>query len=244
VAFPVAMLRSDPLSGLSTAERAWCFRARQLAEGLTFIAEFNSERLKAAEKKLRQLAAYPKEAERLPEILAYYGIRFVVVEPLPGTKIDGAAFWIDESPVIAVSARWDRIDAFWFTVMHEFMHIKNMDAYSVDVNLVIDTENGITIAVSDDAAEERANAQAANSLVPSNELQSFIARTSPYYASTKIIQFANLIKMHPGIIVGQLQHRGELRYSSHRDFLVKVRKYVVDTAVTDGWGRSLSPSAF
>jgi HTH-type transcriptional regulator/antitoxin HigA len=119
-----------------------------------------------------------------------------------------------------------------------------MDAYSVDVNLVIDTDNGITIAVSDDAAEQRANSQAANALVPSNELQSFIARTSPYYASTKIIQFANLIKMHPGIIVGQLQHRGELRYSSHRDFLVKVRKYVVDTAVTDGWGRSLSPSAF
>lgn len=50
-----------------------------------------------------------------------------------------------------------RIDAFWFTVMHEFMHIKNMDSYSVDVNLVIDSEHGITIAVSDDAAEQRAN---------------------------------------------------------------------------------------
>jgi len=244
VAFPVAMLKSDPLSGLTTSERAWCFRARQLAEALTFIAEFDRSRLKAAEKKLRQLAAYPKEAERLPEILAYYGIRFVVVEPLPGAKIDGAAFWIDDSPVIAISARWDRIDTFWFTVMHEFMHIKNMDAYSVDVNLVVDSDNGITITASCDAAEELANAQAADALVPADELQSFIARTSPYYASTKIIQFANRIKMHPGIIIGQLQHRGELRYSSHRGFLVKVRKYIVETAVTDGWGRSLSPSAF
>ena len=244
IAFPVAMLKSDPLSGLSIAERAWCFRARHLAEALTFVAEFDRSRMNSAEKKLRQLAAYPKETERLSEMLAYYGIRFVVIEPLPGTKIDGAAFWIDDSPVIAVSARWDRIDAFWFTVMHEFMHIKNMDAYSVDVNLVIDSENGITIAVSDNASEERANTQAANALVPTDELQSFIARTSPYYASTRIIQFANMIKMHPGVIVGQLQFRGELRYSSHRDFLVKVRKYVVDTAVTDGWGRSLSPSTF
>src|SRR5262249_44679603 len=118
IAFPVAMLKSEPLAGLSTTERAWCFRARQLAEAQTFIAVFDRSRLNAAEKKLRQLAAYPKEAEKLPETLAYYGIRFVIIEPLPGAKVDGAVFWIDDAPVIAVSARWDRIDAFWFTVMH------------------------------------------------------------------------------------------------------------------------------
>lgn len=244
LAFPVAMLKSDPLADLNPAEQAWCFRARQLAEGLAFVAEFSPARLPAAQKKLRQLAAYPKEAERLPEILAYFGIRFVVVEPLPGARVDGAAFWINDAPVIAVSARWDRIDAFWFTVMHEFMHIKNGDALSCDVNLVADGDNGMSITATDNDAEGRANSQAADALVPVAELQSFIQRTSPFYATAKIVQFANRIKMHPGIIVGQLQHRGELRYSSHRDFLVRVRKFVVETAVTDGWGRTLSPSVF
>ena len=166
----------------------------------------------------------------------------MVVEPLQGAKIDGAAFWIGDSPVIAVSARWDRIDAFWFTVMHEFMHIKNRDVYSVDVNLVSDGDTGIAIATFDDEAEQRANAHAADVLVPKAELESFIKRTSPLYAAPRIVQFAHRIKMHPGIIVGQLQHRGELRYSSHRTFLSKIRRYVVETALTDGWGHSIGPS--
>lgn len=240
VAFPAATLRSNPLTDLNAAERAWCFQARRRAEALVHVAPYDDGRFDAAEKKLRLLAAYPKEIERLSEILAYYGIRFVVVEPLPGAKIDGAAFWIDGSPCIAVSARWDRIDAFWFTIMHEFMHIKNRDASSIDVNLIQEGDNGIAIRVSDDECEQRTNAQAANALVPTGELDSFIKRTSPLYSAQRIVQFAHRIKMHPGIIVGQLQHRGELRYSSHRDFLVKIRKYLVETALTDGWGQSPS----
>lgn len=242
IGFRVATLRGDPARELSPPEKAWCFRARQLAGALAYVAPFDPSRLPAAEKKLRQLAAYPKEIERLSEMLAYYGIRFVVIEPLPGAKIDGAAFWLGESPAIAVSARWDRIDAFWFTVMHEFMHIWNHDASSVDVNLLVEGENGIAIKVSEDAAEQRANQRAAEALIPATELESFVRRSSPLYAATRIIQFAHRIKMHPGIVVGQLQHRGELRYSAHRDFLVKIRKYVVETALTDGWGRSIGPS--
>ena len=65
--------------------------------------------------------------------IADYGIRFIVVEPLPGIKVDGVALWLDnESPVIGVSVRFDRIDAFWFTLMHEFSHIYHGDALSFD----------------------------------------------------------------------------------------------------------------
>jgi HTH-type transcriptional regulator/antitoxin HigA len=49
------------------------------------------------------------------------------------------------------------------------------------------------------------------------------------------------VKMHPGIIVGQLQHRGEIGYSAHRDLLAKVRAIVTETSLTDGWGRTISP---
>jgi HTH-type transcriptional regulator/antitoxin HigA len=241
VTFNLSTLKSNPLEDLNPAEKAWCFRARQMAERCAHVAVFDASRLAAAEKKLRQLAAYPKEIERLAEMLAYYGIRFAVIEPLPGAKIDGAAFWIGDSPAIAISARWDRIDAFWFTVMHEFMHIKHGDAVSFDVDLVEDAgDHGIAIRTSDDDAERRANADAADALVPAGELESFIKRSSPRYSATRIVQFANRIKMHPGIIVGQLQHRRELRYSTHRDFLVKVRRIITDAALTDGWGHSVS----
>ena len=240
--FRVATKRSEASVIPSPSGRAWICRARQLAESVVYVADFDPTRMTAAQKKLRQLAAYPKETERLFEIMAYFGIRFVVVEPLPGAKIDGAAFWVNGSPAIAVSARWDRIDAFWFTVMHEFMHVKNGDSSSLDVNLVHDGANGMTLSESEDDEERRANTGAAEALIPKAELDSFIGRTSPLYSSTRIVQFAHRIKMHPGVIVGQLQHRGELRYSAHRSFLVKIRKYLVDTALTDGWGRSLGPS--
>jgi HTH-type transcriptional regulator/antitoxin HigA len=234
--FPVATHRSDPLSGLNSAEKAWCFRARQLARAV-HVAEFSAARMPAALKKLRQIAAFPKEARRLPETLAYYGIRFVVVEPIPNAKIDGASFWVDENPVIAVSVRWDRIDAFWFVVFHEFFHIHNNDVFSVDVNLVREEEKGlITVSVASEAAEKAASDQAADALVPKDELESFIQRISPLFSATKIIQFANRVQMHPGVIVGQLQHRRQIGYSSHRDFLVKVRGVVTETALTDGWG--------
>jgi HTH-type transcriptional regulator/antitoxin HigA len=234
--FAVATLRRDASEPLSASERAWCLKARQMAIKMPFVAPFNEKRLATAERKLRQVAAYEQEASRVAELLAYFGIRFVIVEPLPGAKIDGAAFWIGDSPVIAVSLRLDRIDAFWFTVFHEFMHIKYGDAYSVDVGLVDEGEHGLTIATANSEAEDRANKEAAGALVPQHDLETFIATTRPRYSATAIVQFAHLIKMHPGVIVGQLQHRGELSYSSHRGFLVRVRRMVTDHAATDGWG--------
>jgi HTH-type transcriptional regulator/antitoxin HigA len=155
--------------------------------------------MNAAEKKLRQLAAFPKEVQHLSQMLAYYGIRFVIIEPLPGARIDGAAFWLDDcSPVIAVSARWDRIDAFWFTVIHEFMHIKNGDGASFDVNLLTEADKGlVTVVQPDDETERLANERAAELLVPRAELDGFIHRVSPLYAATRIIQFAHRIRIHP-----------------------------------------------
>ncbi len=240
VAFPVATFRTETLPYLNPPEKAWCFRARTMAIALP-VPTFRPDRLNEAERELRKLAAYPKEARHLTELLAGYGIRFVVVEPLPGAKIDGAAFWLnDASPSIALSLRFDRIDAFWFTLMHEFAHIKHGDALSVDRDL-IDGTIGIAVMLVEDEAEQKANEAASNSLVPSRELDSFISRVGPLYSKERIIQFAHKMKIHPGIIVGQLQHRNELSYASNREMLAKVRAAVIETALTDGWNRSITP---
>jgi len=237
---PIATYRTEKLPYLNPAEKAWCFRARKMASVLP-VPAFRPDRLGQAEKELRKLAAYPKEARHLTELLASYGIRFVVVEPLPGVKIDGAAFWLDaQSPVIAVSLRFDRIDAFWFTLMHEFAHIKHGDALSVDTDL-IDGTVGIAVMLVQDGAEKRASEAATDSLLPSQELQSFISRVGPLYSKERIIQFAHKMKIHPGIIVGQLQHRNEIGFAANREMLAKVRSAVIETALTDGWNRSITP---
>lgn len=124
--------------------------------------------------------------------------------------------------------------------MHEFAHIKHGDALSVDRDL-IDGTIGIAVMLVEDEVEQKANEAASNSLVPSRELDSFISRVGPLYSKERIIQFAHKMKIHPGIIVGQLQHRNELSFGSNREMLVKVRSAVIETALTDGWNRSITP---
>jgi HTH-type transcriptional regulator/antitoxin HigA len=233
--------RTSKFAILTTSERAWCYRARYLAKSL-IVGNFSDNKAEAAESKLRRLAAYPKEARHIPKVLSEYGIRFVVVEPIPNVKIDGATFWVDDSPAIAMTVRHDRIDGFWFTLMHELAHVKNKDG-SVDVDLV-DGVKGVTVSSQEDETEQRANEQAAASLIPPGEIQSFIRRVGPFYAKERIVQFANKIKIHPGIIVGQLHHRNEIGYSALREMLVKIRGIVTSTALTDGWNQTFTPETF
>jgi len=130
-----AMRKSSPSTDLSPSQTAWCFRARHVAKSLP-IGGFDEKRMGAMKRDLRILAAYPAEAQRIPTIMRENGIRFVVVEHLAGSKVDGAAFWLDEqSPTIAVSLRLDRMDNFWFTLMHECAHIDHHDAISIDAEM-------------------------------------------------------------------------------------------------------------
>jgi HTH-type transcriptional regulator / antitoxin HigA len=234
VRLQIAARRALTLTYLNPAEKAWCFRAKQLARMLP-IRPFNVEMLSSTEERLRQLAASPKECRHISKVLASAGIKFVVIEPLPGSQIDGATLWMESNPVIAVSLRHDRIDGFWFTLMHEFAHVVNGDA-SVDVDL-FDGVRGVAVRLVEDDAEHRANEQSAGSLVPKAELDSFIRRVGPLYPRERVIQFANKVKIHPGIIVGQLQYRKEIGYSALRPFLVKVRDNVTSTSLTDGWNQ-------
>lgn len=234
----VATRRSNAVGArLSPIQRAWCFRAKELGKGLQVGPyKWDDDGMRRLRMRLRELAAFTKEARHLPNLLAENGIRFVVVEPLSGAKIDGATFWIDEqSPVMAVSVRYDRIDNFWFTVMHEFSHVKNGDSFSLDVDLEGDDQVG-TEPAEMVACEQRANIEASGFLIGKSDLDSFISRVAPLFSKERIIQFAHAIKIHPGIIVGQLRHRGELHPAANRELVAKIRDVITEAALTDGWG--------
>lgn len=211
---------------LNNAERAWIRRAKQLAQ-VCPAEEFNDEDLPSLEAALRRLAAKSQAVQRVPALLAKYGIRFVIVEPLPRVKIDGAAFWLSEqTPVITMSVRFDNIGSFWFTLMHELFHIKHKDAFSFD---------DLQSSPSDDA-EIRASVEAADALVPHEKLERFITMYAPRFSEASINNFATQIQIHPGIIVGQLQHRRQIGYNQHHRLMVRIREMVTELAFTDGWG--------
>jgi HTH-type transcriptional regulator/antitoxin HigA len=92
--------------------------------------------------------------------------------------------------------------------------------------------------------EERiVNALATETLVPKSEMDDFIARVGPLFYTIKIRNFASRIHVHPGIVVGQLQHRGKLDWSQNRELLAKVRQFVFGAALTDGWSRAVPITA-
>jgi HTH-type transcriptional regulator / antitoxin HigA len=235
-AFPVFAARTaTPYSELTISQRTWLFRARHLAELVKVKHSFSDERLKQALVDLRGLLRTPEQTRDVPHILAEAGIRFLVLEPLPQSRIDGACFWLDDkAPVIVVSLRYDRIDWFWHTVAHEVGHVRNRDVVNVDTDLMEERAR-----LPEDARplfEREVDAFATDLLVPHKELIGFIARVRPLYSKQKIIGFAGRLGVHPGIIVGQLQFRGEIPWGHSREMLARVRQFVTETALTDGWG--------
>jgi HTH-type transcriptional regulator / antitoxin HigA len=227
--FEASFKRTIKEAELNRAERAWIARARQLA-GFCPAASFNERSIDNLQKDLRRFAAKSQAVHRVPELLAKYGIRFVVVEPLKNVKIDGAAFWLDiKSPVVAMSLRYDNIGNFWFALKHEVDHIKHKDRFSFD-----DLEQGPT-----DEIEKRANENAADIRVPRHELEACMNAYSPRYSEARINNLATRLQIHPGIIVGQLQHRNEITFAAFKKMMTKVRHLATAIAYTDGWGQPI-----
>ena len=225
--------KTDGVAPLTSPQRAWAFCAWKMARSVP-AKPFTEKRFQDGLAKLKVLAAWPEETRHVPTILGDMGIRLVIVEPLPRSKIDGVAIRPPgEAPIIALSMRHDRIDNFWHTLGHELSHIRHQDAVHVDENLVGDQQLS---PAEQNEIECRANWEAATMWVSESDLNDFILRVSPLYSRKKINGFASRIKVHPGIIVGQLQHRGEISYGSHRPTLVKVRNIVTSSTLTDGWG--------
>lgn len=215
---------------------AWLKRAEQVAKTVR-VSKFSAQALRAAIPDLRACMEYKEGIENVSAILAKTGVRLVIVEHLPSSKMDGACFWIEGvSPVIALSLRFDRVDNFWFNLFHEMDHILNGEGKDDPIYETIDQHaDGLP------PNEVRANEAAANYCIPHDEMNGFIARVNPLFSKQAVIGFAARMRIHPGIVVGQLQGRKPplIPYSYHREMLEKIKPLVTATVVTDGFGNRL-----
>jgi len=217
---------------LNPRQIAWLYRVKQIAESVQ-IKNFSKPSLKKSISLLKSIREMPEEIHSIPSILEETGVRFVIVEPLPSSKIDGVCFWIDNSPAIGLSLRYDRIDNFWFVLRHELEHVLNGDGKD---SAIIDSE--IMKGQGDESLppEERAaNAAAAEFCVPETELNDFMARKGPIFSRKQVLLFAKRLQVHPGLVVGQLQWRLQ-RFDLFRNMLVPIRGIITASAATDGYG--------
>lgn len=225
--------KTDVAMDVTPLQLAWLFRVRSMA-AQQVVPIYSRQKLVEAVEKLKTLLLAPEEARHAPRILAEAGVRLVFVEPIAGSRIDGACFWLaEDKPVIGMTLRYDRIDNFWFVLRHELEHILQGDGQS-EGGPIIDSDVGAeTEEISD--CEIRANLAGSNFCVPTDQLENFVARVQPYFSEQKVLAFAQRINVHPGLVVGQLQRKLN-RHDFLRKHQVKVRTCVIPSADADGWG--------
>ena len=232
---PHATKKTETFAPVTPAQLAWVYRVKEIASEM-LVAKYSPSAVRNAVENLKNLLSAPEEARKVPRILAECGIRYVIVETLSTAKIDGVCFWLnDSSPVIGMSLRFDRIDNFWFVLRHEIEHVLQQHGKTA-IMLDVELEGEQAGTGANISEEERiANEAAANFCVPTNKIDSFIARKSPFFKERDILGLAGTLKIHPGLIAGQLQHKTG-RYDRFRQYLEKIRFSVAPSAMVDGWG--------
>lgn len=170
-------------------------------------------------KELAQLSWFDRGPALVQQFLAKYGIVFVIEPRLPNTLIDGAALLTERgTPVVSLTLRYDRVDYFWYTLLHEVIHAWE-HVTSAEEAYIDRVENMGSI----DVAEKEANRLARDTLIPRAVWKRSQAFLSPTRES--IQELANSLHVHPAIVVGRLQFETG-KYVAFRDLLGqgKVRK--------------------
>lgn len=217
---------------------AWLYRVRKIAKTIE-ARKYSETELRKCLPKIRRHMLDPEDFSRIPHILLETGVRFVLVEQFPGSKIDGVCVWLDGEPVIGMTTRLDRLDNFCFVLRHEIEHVLRGDGQSAQFSPVDEFTYDIDTDSDARPPEERiANAEAAEFCVSQDQLKSFIARKSPFISEKDVLGFAARMEIHPAVIVGQIQNRTK-KFAWLRKFQTSARKHLLDWAFVDGWGQTL-----
>ncbi len=212
---------------------AWLFRVKRIAEEM-LSPSYDKQKFMDAIKAFEGLRGKPEDVRYVPQLLEKAGVRFVVVEGIANSTIDGVCLWLDQtSPVIGMSLRYDRIDNFWFVLRHECAHVLHGHGKQA---AIVDCDLGDPTMEANISEEEIiANSEAADFCVSSKKMQSFYLRKNPYFSGRDVLAFSKRMGVHPGLVVGQLQRKMN-RYDFLRRHLVKVRQSLSASMMMDGWG--------
>jgi addiction module HigA family antidote len=190
---------------------AWVRETEIVARGLD-VAEFNEERLFASLDDLRQLTRTRADEimDPVQRICAAAGVAVVLVPELRNTGISGCARWLTEKvALVGLTLRYKTDDQLWFTFFHELGHIllhRNKRSFVVD-NAAEDLSDHV-VDPEMQQYEAEASRFSADTLIPPRALDAFMRKG--VFTNDSIHDFAEMIGVGPGIVVGRLQFDGAL----------------------------------
>lgn len=134
------------------------------------------------------------------EFLSHHGIALVVEKHFKKTYLDGAVLMDNGMPVIGLTLRHDRLDNFWFVLLHELIHIqKHLTSERTYI-----TDNLDDNVQANEAIEKEANREAINALIPLEKWLESEVRYNPTPTNAK--QLANDLGVHEAIIAGRVRY--------------------------------------
>ncbi len=154
--------------------------------------------------------------ERVKAALNQFGIKLLLIEKLEKTPIDGFSFWSDKNPAIALTLRYNRIDNFAFTIMHEIGHI--------DLHLRNDKDRkfmDLTRKQNLDNCENEADDYAQEKLISKEIWQDILNNHLPLN-DQKIKALGDKHKINPAILLGRVCY--EMNYYAMKTIIDKKMK--------------------
>lgn len=196
---------------------AWLRLGERQAERLDG-PRYDEPLFRAALERIRTLTGLPPETfgPLLQQLLHDAGVAFVLVPALPRTHVSGVARWINPyRPLIQLSLYGKTNDKFWFSFFHEAAHILLHGKEKKTVFLDDPTKTG-----SNSPEEREANAWARDWLIPPDAAAGLAGLARNRQA---VISFAESIGVHPGIVVGRMQHDRLLEMTWLNDLKMSIR---------------------
>lgn len=198
----VAFRRSRDEQSNVGAISAWLRLGEQAVEKQE-APKYDRARFTKALNEIRTLTCEPPEVfqPRMVELLRAAGVLLAVVPAIPRAHVSGVARWLSPTrPLIQLSLYGKTNDKFWFTFFHEAAHILlHADGKEAKKSIFLDDPNA---SHSTDPREHEANQWAGNVLIP----QEYSTPLVTLRTKEAVRSFAESIGIHPGIVVGRLQH--------------------------------------
>ncbi len=171
-------------------------RAREMEAGGDFNRSAIDQGLLTETARLSSQSDGPLQAR---DYLSQNGILLIIEPHLPRTYLDGAALLSEKGrPIVALTIRHDRLDNFWFSLLHELAHVLcHLDSeYSVFVD-------DLEADAHDDRLENEADRVAAEALIP----RAIWRRSSAHLerSATSIKELAAELRIHPCIVAGRIR---------------------------------------
>jgi HTH-type transcriptional regulator/antitoxin HigA len=191
----------------SFALTAWCLKILEIANSKGLSNQYAEGSVNDVFlRETARLSYFYNGPALAKEYLEKHGINLIILEHLSKTYLDGAViFPSNKNPVIGLTLRYDRLDNFWFCLLHELAHLsKHMETN--DSGIIIDDLDLRKYDDSkEDSLERQADSIAKEALIPSEEWATMEFSSESGTRQTQIIEFAQKLKINPAVLAGRIR---------------------------------------